>query len=72
MHNLALTLHMTVSTLLDSMTTAEFRGWQVYFEDREQQRKWAENRAKGIVDFSDPQATQSLIAMVNSGGRGKA
>lgn len=72
MHNLAATLHKTVGELLDTMTPAEYLSWSVYFEDREVQRERAENRAKGIVDFSDPEATAQLIGMVGSGGGAKA
>ena len=53
------------------MTPSEYMGWSIYFEDREVERKRAEGRASGVVDFSDPQATQQLIGMVNAAGGGK-
>lgn len=59
---------MTVAMLLDNMTTEEYMRWNAYFEDREMERRRTENRAKGIVDFSDPQAGQQLITMVHAGG----
>lgn len=48
----------------------EFARWGDYFEGKEIARKRAENRAKGVVDFSDPQAAQQLIGMVASVGGG--
>jgi hypothetical protein len=59
---------MTVERLTDEMTMEEYMRWNAYFEDRELERKRAENRARGIVDFTDPQAAQQLVTMVHQGG----
>lgn len=67
LHNLALLLHKTVGELLDTMTPAEFASWQRFFEERERDRKRAEMRAKGIIDFTDPESTSQLIAAVQRG-----
>ena len=71
LYNLALALHKTFNELLDTMTPSEYAGWTVYFEERELERQRAEGRASGMVDFSDPQASQQLIGMVNAAGGGK-
>lgn len=49
----------------------EYRSWMRYFEERELDRKRAENRARGVIDFSDPEASQQLIAQVTAKGGGK-
>ncbi len=53
---------------MDTMTPSDYMRWTIYFEDKEIERKRAENRAAGIVDFSDPQSTQQLIGMVHNAG----
>lgn len=68
---MALTLHKTVGELLDTMTMPEYIQWSAFFEEREVHRRRAENRAKGIVDFSDPEASKQLIGMVSGAGGGK-
>ena len=48
--------------------------WNYFFEERERERQRAENRARGVVDFTDPQAAQQLVTMVGQvprRGRGK-
>jgi dihydrodipicolinate reductase len=66
---LALELHMTVAQLTANMTMREYAQWSAYFEDKALERKRAENRAKGIVDFTDPQAASQLIGLVRNGGK---
>lgn len=66
---MAFTLHKTVAELLDTMTMTEYANWCRYFEERELERKRAENRARGIVDFTDPEAGAQLIALVQKGGK---
>ncbi len=58
---------MTVADMLESMTMREYLTWLAWFEERETQHKRTENRARGIVDFSDPKATAQLMAMVGKG-----
>lgn len=65
-----MTLHKTVGELLDTMTMTEYATWGRYFEERELERKRAENKRNGVIDFSDPEAGSQLIAMVNNGGGG--
>lgn len=62
---------MTVSHLLDNMTSEEYLRWSAFFEDRERERQRAENRARGVVDFTDPQAADQLVSMVRAAGGGK-
>lgn len=63
-------LHMTVAQMLDAMTTEEYMRWTVYFEEAARERQREHNRAHGIVDFTDPQASAQLISMVHgTGGR---
>ncbi len=73
--NLALTLHKTVNELLDTMTPREYIQWNVFFEERERERVMEDMRSQqriaGGVDFSDPDASQQLISMVNAAGGGK-
>jgi hypothetical protein len=60
---------------MDTMTPSEYVGWMAYFEEkaaeREAERRRADSRAAGMVDFSDPQAAKQLIGMVNAAGGGK-
>lgn len=67
MHALAFTLHKTVAELKDTITMNEYLDWSAWFEEQALERKRAENRAKGIIDFSDPQATQQLLAQLGKG-----
>lgn len=41
--------------------------WNAFFEERDRARQRAENRARGVVDFTDPQAANQLVAMVGAG-----
>lgn len=59
-------MHKTVAELMDSMTMTELTMWNVFFEDRAIEQKRAENRARGVVDFTDPQSTAQLLQMVGS------
>lgn len=58
---------MTVAQLCDAMTMEEYMRWEAFFAERERAQKRAENRARGVIDFSDPEASGQLIAAV--GGR---
>lgn len=59
---------MTVAQMLDAMTLEEFARWSAFFEERERERQRADNRARGVVDMTDPQAAQQLVAMVHAKG----
>lgn len=61
-------LHMTVAQLLDSMTFEEYARWGAYFAEREREMRRAQNRARGVVDFTDPQAANQLVSMVHAKG----
>jgi len=52
------------------MTPTEYATWNVYFEEQAVHRQRAENRAKGVVDFTDPKASAQLIGMVRGGVAG--
>jgi len=54
---------------METMTMEEYMRWQAFFEEREMYRKRAENRARGVVDFTDPQAAGQLVTLVANGGR---
>jgi hypothetical protein len=59
---------MTVAAMLDTLTTEEYLRWNAYFADRERERQRAENRARGVIDFTDPQGPEQLVSMVHAAG----
>ena len=69
MHDLALALHMPVAELQERMSMHEFARWGAFFEEQERERQRERNRAAGIVDFTDPKASQQLVQMVGGGGK---
>ena len=45
------------------MSATEFLGWIAFFKEQHRKQKRAENKAKGIIDFTDPEAGAQAISM---------
>jgi hypothetical protein len=60
-------LHKTLAEI-EVMSMAEYQSWNVFFEERVVLEQRERNRAAGIIDFTDPNASRNLIALVESGG----
>lgn len=45
------------------MSANEFIKWIAYFNEQYRRRKREENKAKGIIDFTDPEAGAQAISM---------
>jgi dihydrodipicolinate reductase len=54
---------MTVEEMKSRMSADEFMKWIIYFTELARRQKRAENKAKGIIDFTDPESTNQAIAM---------
>jgi hypothetical protein len=53
-----------VAELTETLTPSEYRMWLVWYAEREVHRKREENRRRGVIDFTDPQATQQLLTQL--------